>query len=83
MSEYAGADIQGLNEIQAAARAGFGRFRDFQRARKLGLFPPPLHEMPGIGPVWSTAQVERFLGTVPQRSGRQEAMRRLNAQASA
>ena len=76
-------DAQGLNEIQAAARAGFARFRDFQRARKLGLFPRPLHDLPGVGPVWSTAQVERFLGTGPRRSGKEEAMRRLNAQASA
>ena len=75
------APVRGLSEVQAAAKAGFSRFRDFHRARKLGLFPPPLHELPGVGPIWSSAQIERFLGGVPQRSGREEALRRLRVPA--
>lgn len=51
-----------FNEIRTADQAGFSRFADFRRARKRGLFPEPVQEIPGVGPLWSDAQIDEFAG---------------------
>lgn len=68
-----------LNEVQAAARAGFTRVSEFAKARKKGLFPPPAREIPGTGPVWMEQQIDHWLGqTLELRSDRRhEALARL------
>lgn len=51
-----------LNEVEAAARAGFARHRHFVDARRKGLFPSPVKELPGVGPVWTDRQLDEWLG---------------------
>jgi hypothetical protein len=74
-----------LTEIQAAAAAGFTRWVHFQRARKAGLFPEPVRELPGVGPIWSQQRVDRWLGVVAPAAessrGEEEALRRVHEQA--
>ena len=53
---------QTLNEIQAAAYAGFSRWAHFLIARNRDLFPKPAKEMPGTGPVWTRQQIDLWLG---------------------
>jgi hypothetical protein len=54
----------GPNEVQTAARAGFARFTHFQRALKVGLFPKPIRDIRGQGPVWAEWQVDDWLGAM-------------------
>lgn len=62
--------MQALNEVQTAARAGFVRLHQFAKARKRGMFPPPIQEMPGVGPIWSERQIAEWLGeTLPEGHG--------------
>lgn len=74
---------QALSEVQAAARAGFVQWRHFVLARRTNQFPPPVREVPGIGPVWNERQIDEWLGvTQPDRrselaAGEEEAIRRV------
>ncbi len=74
-----------LPEIEAAALAGFRRWRDFQRARRLGLFPRPDVELPD-GPRWSETHLRVWIeGRMPRdESSREEAIvRRIEQHAAA
>ncbi len=51
-----------IGEIQAADRAGFTRWRDFQRARRLGRFPKPDLTEPDR---WSETTLERWIDGTP------------------
>lgn len=64
-----------LTEIEAAALAGFRRWRDFLRARRLGLFPRPDLELPD-GPRWSETRLRAWIdGRNPDAaSSREEAI---------
>lgn len=63
-----------LSEVDAAAFAGFRRFRDFRRALRAGRFPQPDVELPE-GPRWSDASLTRWLdaSAVDGSHGRAEA----------
>ena len=49
-----------LSEIQAAARAGFARWRDFRLALRQRRFPAPDRELPD-GPRWDQERLDRWL----------------------
>lgn len=73
----------GLPEIAAAYRAGFRSVRHFLRARKAGLFPAPVRELPGEGPIWAEWQIDDWLqaqaASTPQDAlerAQEEALRR-------
>lgn len=59
-------DDRALTEVEVAHRLGFGRFRDFQTARKKGLVPEPdLHLQDGDR--WSETHFEAWLSGDAER----------------
>lgn len=62
----------GLTEIAAAHRAGFRSIKHFQRARRAGLFPEPVREIPGEGPIWAEWQIDEWLQAQQAASPRSE-----------
>lgn len=77
----------GLTEIAAAYRAGFRSIRHFQRARRANLFPRPIRELPGEGPIWAEWQIDEWLEAraasdpaSPLQREQQEFLRRAQSQ---
>mgnify|MGYP006895946103 CR=1 FL=1 len=54
--------MEPLSEVETAAAAGFKRWAHFLLARNRDLFPKPARELPGVGPVWTRQQIDRWLG---------------------
>lgn len=74
--------IRALGEIEAAHIGGYTRWKDFVRARRLGLFPKPDLTKPDR---WTETTLLRWLdpGSDPMKADRetQQLLDRLNARA--
>lgn len=74
-----------LPELQAAVAAGFTRWEHFRRARRTNLFPKPVRELPGVGPVWTQQQIDqwfRIAQPAAKNDGEEEALRRVHEKAA-
>lgn len=52
--------MRALSEVDAAAKLGFRRFRDFTRAVRRGAVPGPDRQLPD-GPRWSETALDAWL----------------------